>query len=345
MSSPRDTSPPRAPFVLIVGCPRSGTTLLQRMLDAHPQLAVANDTHFIPRAVQKNEPQAIRAAGDLTSLPLTPRIIEWVRRYHRFPRLGLPDAVIEHAAQSATTYTQFVGALYQQYAQMHGKPLGGEKTPDYVRSLPLLHRLFPWIKTLHIIRDGRDVALSTRQWASKNKKGPAKLAMWDDQPLATCALWWRRQVTTGRHDSAMLRPNSYQEVRYEQLVARPGDVLRLATAFLGLPFAHDMLCFNAGKVNHDPGLSAKKAWIAPTPGLRNWQTQMDERDIELFEALAGDLISDLGYDRRFEHISPDVAAIARRCWAWWQDHVRDQRPTADTAQTKKEQPCLQAGGH
>ena len=51
------------------------------------------------------------------------------------------------------------------------KELAGEKTPDYVRNLPLLFSLFPRAKTIHIIRDGRDVALSTLKWASV-KKGP-----------------------------------------------------------------------------------------------------------------------------------------------------------------------------
>ena len=41
------------PYVFVLGCPRSGTTLLQRMLDNHPQLTVANDTHFITRAIKK----------------------------------------------------------------------------------------------------------------------------------------------------------------------------------------------------------------------------------------------------------------------------------------------------
>ena len=48
------------PFVFVVGCPRSGTTLLQRMLNNHPMLAVANDTHFIPRCLEKLLPAAVR---------------------------------------------------------------------------------------------------------------------------------------------------------------------------------------------------------------------------------------------------------------------------------------------
>ena len=169
------------PYLFVVGCPRSGTTLLQRMLDQHPQLAVSNDTHFIPRAIE--------GLTEGTDLPLTPELIERVRGYRRFPRLGLSEAAVSGAAAKARTYGEFVSALYFEFGRMHGKPLAGEKTPDYVRYLPLLHALFPWVRTVHIIRDGRDVTLSTLEWAPEDR-GPGRYDLWREEPVAVCALWW-----------------------------------------------------------------------------------------------------------------------------------------------------------
>ena len=111
---------------------------------------------------------------------------------------------------------------------------GGEKTPDYVRHLPLLHALFPWVRSVHIIRDGRDVALSALEWAREGK-GPGRMALWREEPVAVCALWWRWQVRTGRQDAESLRPGSYLEVRYENLVEGPEETLRSITDFLQLP--------------------------------------------------------------------------------------------------------------
>src|SRR5438093_10451375 len=102
------------PYLFVVGCPRSGTTLLQRMLDGHPQLAVANDTHFIPKAIGHVAPGV--------DPPLTPELVNAVREYKRFPRLGLADAVVTGAAENARSYSQFVAALYSAFAQIHGKP-------------------------------------------------------------------------------------------------------------------------------------------------------------------------------------------------------------------------------
>jgi Sulfotransferase family len=300
---------PQNPYLFIVGCPRSGTTLLQRMLDHHPQLAVANDTHFIPRAIEDV------AVG--VDPALTPALIKRVRTYRRFYRLGLSDTAVDEAAVQARTYRGFVSALYSGYGRLRGKFLAGEKTPDYCRHLPRLHALFPWVRTIHIIRDGRDVALSTLEWAREDK-GPGKFELWRDEPVAVCALWWRWQVSTGQRNGAHLRPAQYREVKYEDLIARPEEMLRALAAFLGLPFAHEMLAYHVGKTRYEPGISAKQAWLPPTPGLRDWRTQLANRDVELFEALAGDLLSALGYERGAATISPQIAAVAQRCQRWWE---------------------------
>jgi len=300
------------PYLFAVGCPRSGTTLLQRMLDHHPQLAVANDSHFIPRVIED--------ITDNTDPPLTPELVEGVRCYRRFTRLGLSDVIVSEAAVRSQTYREFVSTLYSEYGRLRGKPLAGEKTPDYVRYLPLLHALFPWVRSIHIIRDGRDVALSTLEWAREDK-GPGRFELWREEPVAVCALWWRWQVSTGMEDGKVLGPDRYREIKYEDLISRPDEILREITAFLELQFCLEMLDFHVGKTRYEPGLSPKKAWLPPTPGLRDWRTQMAERDVELFEAISGDLLSALGYERGVSTISPEVTAVAERCQRWWESEM------------------------
>jgi hypothetical protein len=304
------------PYLFVVGCPRSGTTLLQRMLDHHPQLAVANDSHFIPRAIED--------VTDETDPPLTPDLIDWVRGYHRFGRLALADEAVYEAATKARTYGEFVSALYAEFARMRGKLLAGEKTPDYVRHIPRLIALFPWVRFIHIIRDGRDVALSTLEWASENK-GPGKYALWKEEPVAVCALWWKRNVTGGLKDGRKLGSARYCEIKYEELVKRAQTILGRLANFIKLPFALEMLSYHEGKTRYKPELSAKSAWLPPTPGLRDWRTQMSERDLELFEAIAGDLLSALSYERIFSTISPGITDVAERCRAWWESEMARRR--------------------
>lgn len=294
------------PFVFVVGCPRSGTTLLQRMLDAHPDLAVTNDTHFIPRVLGKGE----------SSEPMSAALVDRVLAYHRFRRLGVSEMTTRQLAIGAETYPEFVGRLYDHVAASRGKRNAGEKTPDYVRHLSLLHQLFPHAKVVHIIRDGRDVALSALDWARPDK-GPGRFALWQTAPVAVCALWWARFVLAGRIDGEALGAASYHEVRYETLVAQPEAVLRSVTTFLGLPFDDGMLRFNDGRQSTNPSLSAKAGWRPPTPGLRNWEKSMDVADVAIFESLVGDVLRDLGYVLTAQSGSPDRVAQAATWRAQW----------------------------
>ena len=297
------------PYLFVVGCPRSGTTLLQRMLDNHPWLAVANDSHFIGEAID-----GLDVGIDPT---LTPSMVQNVRSYYCIGRLGLPDGAFDRTALHARTYAEFVSLLFSELAKLHEKPLAGEKACPYIWHLRLLSSLFPRARFVHIIRDGRDVALSALNWA-RDDKGPGRYALWRDEPVAVCALWWTRLVEIGRRDGEELGSSRYHEVRYEDLVARPEEELRRIADFLALPYAAEMLTYYEGKVRDEPELSSKKRWLPPTPGLRDWRRDMERRDLELFEALAGDLLSDLGYERAVTRISPDVARVAERCRGWWQ---------------------------
>lgn len=290
------------PYLFVVGCPRSGTTLLQRMLDAHPQLCVANDTYFVHRFIETS-----------VSQDLIDRLVS----YHRFHRFGLPEQRVKELGAQFLNYRDFISALYAEYARIHGKVYAGEKSPSYVKHLPLLHHLFPNAKFIHLIRDGRDVALSLKDWAPKKTRGPARFGIWSDEPLAVSALWWKWQVNQGRVEGSKLARPLYCEVRYEDLVSQTETVLHGVTTFLELPFDSKMLRFFEGKKDGTRGLSAKSAWLPPTPGLRHWRSQMSRKEIELFEALAGNLLSTLNYERRVLTFSDEISKLASEYKESW----------------------------
>jgi Sulfotransferase family len=301
------------PCLFVVGCPRSGTTLLQRMLDSHPLLAVVNDAHFIHRGPRRLD----RFVDPI----LTDEIVDRVTRYHAFDRLGLRAAQVSAAAARSRTYAAFVGALYDEFAANHGKVLAGDKTPHYVRYLPFLRRLFPASSTVHIVRDGRDVALSMLDWARPGL-GPGRFPLWQSEPLGVAALSWRWHVTTGVRDGHSCFGARYHEVLYERLVDDPDTELQTLSELLEIPYAGEMLAYHEGKTRSAQGLSAKSAWLPPVAGLRDWRRQMAERDVEIFEALAGDVLSSFGYEREFVRISARAEAHAARCRERWEQEVR-----------------------
>jgi hypothetical protein len=283
------------------------------MLDSHGDLAVANDTHFIPRVTE-----AWTSGGQVDlNAALISEVTDFATRSGKtgFFKLGLSPEQVAEAASASGTFQDFVCALYQRLADTRGKRFGGEKTPDYVRCLALLHELFPWARLMHLIRDGRDVAMALLDWA--NDKGPGVYPLWTVEPMAVAALWWKRQVRAGITDGRPLGRHVYMEVRYEELVREPEAGARTLCDFLGLPFDPKMLAYHVGRARSKPGIGSNKAWLPPTPGLRDWQTQMSERDVTLFECLAGDLLDELGYVRSGFSPSVEVSALAKRCQAWW----------------------------
>lgn len=305
------TAPARLsnPMVFVVGCQRSGTTMLQRMLDAHPDLAVAYDSLFLLRPIR-----ALEVGEDPV---LTDDLIETAVGHPRFDRLGLSCEAVNRAAANARSYGAFVSALYDEYASMHGKPLAGEKSPGFCRRLPQLHGLLPHARILHLIRDGRDIALSIRDWG----KGAAKLDLWKEHPIAVGALWWRRDVSRGCEAGRSISREIYREVRYEKLVADPERELRSIADHLHLPFDSVMHNYHEGRVRRKEGLSPKAAWLPPTSGVRDWRTQMTVGEQQLFECIAGEQLESLGYPRVHRTIPHDVCNLASRCEDWWREQM------------------------
>jgi hypothetical protein len=161
----------------------------------------------------------------------------------------------------------------------------------------MLHGLWPQARFVHLIRDGRDVYLSTVNWKRQARWLDSAFVTWRDDAVTTAALRWRWNVRLGREAGQPLGPGLYYELRYEALVVRPDQECARLCAFLGVPYDARMLRFHEGRTKANPELDAKKGWRPITPGLRDWRTQMGAAEVERFEAAAGDLLEELGYPR------------------------------------------------
>jgi hypothetical protein len=251
----QSSSQPTFPFV--VGCSRSGTTLLRAMLDAHPALAVPPESHFA----------------------LAPSVRALRRALRREPWFALweIDAPDLHGLDCADA----VRALFAAYAAARGKPRYADKTPYYVSHLPRLAARFPEARFVHVVRDGRDVALSLLE------------VPWGPDTIEGAALYWRRRVLEGR--AAGLPPDRYRELRYEALVADPEGELRPLAAWLRLEYSGAMLAYPDRPLTVPYPEHHRRLALAPTPDLRDWRTQMSPADVARFERVAGDALDALGY--------------------------------------------------
>jgi hypothetical protein len=280
------------PFAFIVGCARSGTTLLRRIVDAHPAVAITPETHWIADYFERRT--GLTPHG-LVTADLIPRLLA----HEKFAKLGIGQAELEglRGAGGPVSYARFVTGIFDLYGKSRGKLLVGDKTPRYVRNIGTLHALWPEAKFVHLIRDGRDVCLSALNWKGKVANLAKLFSTWGEHPVTTTATWWKWSVRLGQEVGQTLGPGLYYEMRYEGLVAAPEEECARLCAFLGVDYEDGMLRFHEGRTRTKPGLDAKHAWLPITPGLRDWRTELPPEDQERFEAAAGDLLGELGYPR------------------------------------------------
>jgi hypothetical protein len=275
----------RPPFPFIVGCGRSGTTLVRAMLDAHCDFAVPFESYF-PVWFARRRAHYERPDG----FAVDPFLADLLA-HESFRRWGLDDDTVRAsiAAAAPRDYPAAVRAAFACYATAHGKRRYADKTPVFVVHLPLLAQLFPESVFVHLVRDGRAVVLSRAEVA------------WGTNRLEFETLTWREQVEQGRADGRALGAHRYREIRYEDLLDDPEQVARDLCAFVGAGFDAGMLRYHerAESILADQPFPEEHGNLTrpPTKGLRDWRTELAPDDVALVEHLAGDTLAAFGYER------------------------------------------------
>lgn len=264
----------------IVGSARSGTTLLRLMLNAHPDVAVPPESRFITEfwtnQDEVNVDQFLRA----------------LNRHRLFAAWELPIEAVraEIGAADRVSYHDVIVAVYRAYARSGGKARFGDKTPRYVEHIPFLSRVFPEGRFVHLVRDGRNVAMSYADVPF----GP--------KTVAKAAALWADRVGKGIVAGRALEAGRYIELRYEDLIEDPSGEVKTLCEFLDIEFDSSMLDYTERARNsmlpraarYNPHLSKH-----PTADVRTWQDTMPARHVEVFEAIAGNVLTELGYERRY----------------------------------------------
>jgi len=282
--------------IFIVGNPRSGTGLLRDLLRSHPHLSFPGESHFLPvfyRAFgdPNNEREAIRLAS---------MILEsgWVKSWN----LDLSPADF---AQDRT-YRDVVSRVYETLMRREGKVRWGDKTPQYLAAMPTIVELFPNARFVHIIRDGRDVALS---WLR---------AHFGPENIYVAARSWSRTLDHGIRFGRALPGTQYLEVRYESLLSDTASTMRTICDFLGEPFIEDVTRPTfMQRLNRESIIGQRqRTWIAEDQVVATntckWKHALTIPQRSLFESVAGDMLELLGYET--EGLSRPVSAPERIYW-------------------------------
>jgi hypothetical protein len=282
----------------IVGSPRSGTTLLRLMLDAHPELAIPPETGFLTAAWE------LDGRGDA----LRERFFQAVTRFPMsapaWNDFHLPAEEFRARLGEIRPFELAAGVrlFYRLYAARFGKPRWGDKTPLYAHHLRAIQTLLPEARFVHLVRDGRDAAVSLRgRWFSPGRD------------IALQAAFWRDHVRAARREGSACR--HFLEVRFEDLLRDPGTVLSRICAFISLDYQPAMLRYperasqrleeHGARHTADGGLVVSREdrhrqqlHSRRDPDLAKigvWKSELSAEEVRRFQDIAGDALADYGY--------------------------------------------------
>jgi hypothetical protein len=293
---------------LIGGSGSSGSTLLAVILDRHPQITCGPEMSLFNKRVLYGDYELVRA-----------RFRTWLRRgvstdgYSALPRVlrmrqrdGLSEDLLCEMVDASRDLREFVIHLQRHCTERRGKRYFAEKTPSNVYCFGEFARLFPGCRLIHVIRDGRDVVCSLR------KRG---LSLFEGASM------WLYNVAAGM---ASRHLPQYLEVRYEDLVTDPRQVVPGICEHIGVEYSDRML---EGREDHAEGAVRVKSWeSSPADRISTrsvgryvrdlsgadlaclYRTQLSDegaRRLGTRRYTAADLLEILGYGRAPEPV-PDV---------------------------------------
>jgi hypothetical protein len=273
------------PPVFIVGCPRSGTSFLYHLLLAGGGFASFN--------TQMNVFDVLEPIYADLSVPKNRKAMlkDWLQS-KAFGISGLSANEIEAKVMAeCRSGSDFIRTVMDEAAAKQGVDRWIDSTPTNIPHMLRISRDFPEARFIHIIRDGRDVALSLE------KRAWSRPLPWDKQrSLLAAGIYWEWIVRKGRKYGAMLGPK-YLEVRYEELVEHPEPLLRRIGDFLQHDLDYDRIIGGATLSLADGRLTSFAEDLQDgrfTP-VGRWKRKFPADQLVQFERLVGKYIVELGY--------------------------------------------------
>lgn len=275
------TSRSKAP-VFVLGSVRSGTTLLYHMLLSSGGFAVyRSESH----AINLLEPRF----GDLSKVQNRKKLMKAWLDSKLFHVSGLDAAQIEKKVlDECSNGGSFLRVVMEEVARAQGVERWAECTPEHLAYLFRIKETIPDALIVHIIRDGRDVALSLE------KQEWIKPLPWDrHRPLLAGAAYWDWIVRKGRKDGSSLGKD-YCEICFEDLISNPRGVLAQLSGFIEHDLDYERIQkAGIGSVN-EPNTSFSAGAGAFNP-VGRWRDSLPAQELAMLEGMIGDTLQDLGY--------------------------------------------------
>jgi hypothetical protein len=292
---------------------RSGTTLLSMMVGAHGQIAG-------PLATTGMWIEFAQRLGDFNNLATREDVARLIDAIRGHERIRLWDAQLDRAALMKdlplNSYGAVVARFHAEYAHAKGKPFWANVDIATFDHMEQVNLWFSDARFLHIVRDGRDVALShqTMPYGAGN--------------IAECARAWANRTATNAKMGCILGPKRYMTVRFEDLVLDTRTSLDRICGFLGVAFDESMLHY-ADMVEEKIPEDRRWLWPAisrPPQEARTgqWRKGMTESQRIVFEGFANQALKAWGYEA-YDIVPKSAAAYLLDLWYYLDQGGRVRR--------------------
>ncbi len=270
--------------VFVLGSPRSGTTLLYHMLLSAGNFAVYRTESnvfnlLVPRFGDLN---VERNKRELMRVWLASKLFECS---------GLAAKEIESKVLTEChNGGDFLRIVMGEMCRKQGVERWADCTPDHLLYMDRIKQQIPEALVVHIVRDGRDVALSLE------KQGWIRPFPWDRaRSVMVAGLYWEWIVNKGREQGRTLGAD-YAELHFEDLITNPHATLTKLGQFIDHDLNYDrILKVGIGSVS-DPNTSFKSKESGKFNPVGRWKSQFSPKGLEEFESLLGSTLKNLGYE-------------------------------------------------
>lgn len=256
--------------IFIGGAPRSGTTLVRAVLDAHPEIACGPELRAVPALARLYRDTAIAMAPVLSA-------------HYEFS----PDDMKE-------TFRRLIVSFLEPVHARSGKRLIAEKTPANALYFAELHQLFPESRFVHVIRDPRDVVASllTMDWRDARTGGRLPITA----NAAAAAHGWRDHVTAAR--AASVAGARVFDLVYEQFTGDAAQTLADLFPFLGVapsdaPLRHHQY-FHVRRGENETSAEAVSRPLNDK-AVGRWRRELSREAVAEVEGIVGPLLQHFGY--------------------------------------------------
>lgn len=290
------------PFLFIVGRPRSGTTLLRTLFDAHSNVIIPPECQFVVNLYGKYGKKTNWSITDLQHFhdDLQP---QW-----RFDTWKLDSNLLMEnllKQEGNHPYGDICKAVYATYQSVFPKEktlLFGDKNPGYTIYTRRLLKVFPNAKFIHITRDYRDNFVSIKNVDF-------------ELPIPSLAAQKWVYFYNKIHRDALKKPEAYFHIRYEDLVSKPEESMKAMCTFAGIDYQPEILNFHEKKEDviklYAPSMLLKyhasllKKINTSRVGL--WEKQLTKKQVELLDYTVGNCAEKAGYQREYTRFNMAIA--------------------------------------